>query len=452
MRVPFTHASILAGCLGLALAWPAPAGPADPTFLREVMLLLGVAATVSGIVVAVIAWQSRAWSPTLLAVGCVSMAIGVVGRFVCVEPGLGLRPSDGAMWMPVFGMLAGAVWFALAVRPGWPTDAAQSARVRAVMGLGVALAVGGCTLLAFVPSIVPGDLVSRLMVGIAAPGYLYAGMRFLSVYRFLRLPSQLTTMVGAFFFAPSLAVAAVGGVPGVSPWMVELFMLLGAAMPVTGFIIEQRARPGLRTMVFGLFLPGAVASMRRGYPEELSVLVEDIAAYDGELRGHVDRVADLSTQLAARMGLPSSDIRGVMLAAQLHDIGKLFVPVNVLRKPGALDDAEWAIVRKHSAMGAAVVARTAAISSAARAVCEHHERWDGTGYPGGAHGVEISQAARIIAVADVFDALRSARSYKGAWSEQDALAEVRRGAGESFDPSVVEHLEALVGDSTAAAA
>ena len=429
--------------VALALVAASPSGVPDTAYLVPLTFGVAVAASVFGTVVGVIAWRSGQWAPSMLALGCISMAVGGVARFVCADAGLGLSPAAAGL-MPLVGMLLGGAWFFLCVQAWWPSGNGRRKYAHLTMILGVALAVVSVALLAIVPSLAPAPVVLRTLAGLAAAGYVAAGWRFLSVWRFLRLPSQFTTLCGAFLFAPSVVVLAAGGVPGVRPWQLELVMLAATAMPVSGFIIEQRARPGLLTMVHGLFFPGALASMRRGYPREMVLLVERIGAYDGPLLGHVDRVADLSTRIAVRLGFDASAVRDVMLASQLHDVGKLFVPRAILDKPGKLDADEWRIVRGHSLEGAKLIARVPELATAARAVAEHHERWAGGGYPAGAQGDAITPAARIIAAADVFDALTSARAYKDAWPVPDALAELEHGKGGDFEPRVVEALRALV--------
>ncbi len=443
--------AVAAACQSVAVAWPAPAGGASAAFVRETTLLVGCAGALFGLIVASIAWRSRAWAPSLLALGCLSMATGGIARFVFADTGLGLRPGAGAGAMPLLGLLLGGVWFFLATQTCWPTGSRESRRVRVLLAAGVMPAIGGCVALALMPSLAPSPHTARVLAGLVAPGYLFAGYRFFSVWRFLRLPSQIATAVGAAIFAPATIMAAAGGLPGLHPWHVELIMLAIAALPVSGFIIEQRARPGLRTMIFGLFLPGAIDNMRRGYPRQMTALTERIGAYDGALRGHVDRVADLSTRIAINLGMDAAGVREVMLASQLHDVGKLFIPRAILAKPGKLDDAERTIVQRHSALGADVVARVPELAAAARGVGEHHERWAGSGYPANRRGDEIAQAARIIAVADVYDALRSTRSYKREWGVNEALSEIERQSGIDFEPRVVYALLRLVANGADAA-
>ncbi len=122
----------------------------------------------------------------------------------------------------------------------------------------------------------------------------------------------------------------------------------------------------------------------------------------------------------------------------LHDIGKVGIPESVLCKPGPLTDDEWTIMRAHPAIGAQIVEPIRFLQGAVEIVFTHHERWDGAGYPTGLVGEQIPLAARVFAVADSFDAMTSDRPYRSALSFDQALEEIRRGAGTQFDPTVVE--------------
>jgi len=124
--------------------------------------------------------------------------------------------------------------------------------------------------------------------------------------------------------------------------------------------------------------------------------------------------------------------------ALLHDIGKIGVPDNILRKPAALSEAEWVTMRKHPEFGARIVAGIPFLEDVARIVRHHHERWDGRGYPDGLAGEDIPLGARIFAVADSFDAMTSDRPYRRAMTIDEARAEVARCRGTQFDPTVAD--------------
>jgi HD-GYP domain-containing protein (c-di-GMP phosphodiesterase class II) len=168
------------------------------------------------------------------------------------------------------------------------------------------------------------------------------------------------------------------------------------------------------------------------------VLLQALAERHPELAPHVGIVADMAEATALALGLTDEDVRNVRLGAELHDVGKVAVPEAILRKPGPLDDDEWAFMRRHTLIGERIIAAAPALETVARIVRSSHERWDGGGYPDAIAGEEIPLGARIVAVADAFDAMTSRRPYCEPRSETDALDELRRCASGQFDPVVVE--------------
>jgi putative two-component system response regulator len=173
---------------------------------------------------------------------------------------------------------------------------------------------------------------------------------------------------------------------------------------------------------------------------------------DDDTFEHTERVARTAAALTDLLGLPRRDVQLMQQAAPLHDIGKLGVSDTILLKPGRLTDEELKTMRLHAALGAQILSGSSSdvLQLAERIALTHHEWWDGGGYPRGLKEDEIPQCGRIVALADVFDALTHARPYKEAWSVDRAVAEVHRLRGVQFDPAVVEafdHLDAeeLVG-------
>jgi len=158
---------------------------------------------------------------------------------------------------------------------------------------------------------------------------------------------------------------------------------------------------------------------------------------DHETEGHSQRVTLLSLQLAREMGLGGEALKTIRRGALLHDIGKIGVPDAVLNKPGPLTDEEWVVMRRHPEVALELLADIDFLAPALEIPHRHHERWDGGGYPDGLAAEAIPLAARIFAVADVWDALRSDRPYRKAWDDERALAYIRDQSGAHFDPNVV---------------
>jgi len=175
----------------------------------------------------------------------------------------------------------------------------------------------------------------------------------------------------------------------------------------------------------------------------LHALTRSIDAKDAYTRGHSQRVAELSRDLARRIGLPDEQCERVYLSGLLHDVGKIGVPETVLTKPGRLTDDEFAAIRKHPAIGAQILGNIRQLQDIIPGVLSHHERWDGHGYPHLLSGDNIPLVGRIISVADSFDAMSSTRTYRPALPLNTVLAEITRCAGAQFDPALAKVFVAL---------
>jgi putative two-component system response regulator len=167
-------------------------------------------------------------------------------------------------------------------------------------------------------------------------------------------------------------------------------------------------------------------------------LARTVEARDNYTEKHLRRVADRAVEVARRVGMSERDVEGVRLGGLLHDLGKIAVPDSVLLKKGPLDRAEFALVKKHPEAGAEIVRPLRAFSGPEPAVLHHHEHFDGTGYPYGLKGSAIPLAARIVAVADAFDAMTTDRPYRAAITPIGAFQRLEDGRGEQWDPDIVD--------------
>lgn len=204
-----------------------------------------------------------------------------------------------------------------------------------------------------------------------------------------------------------------------------------------GWLRRRRAQRQIRSATELLFLsddrPTLTKERRAGLIRWLAAAIE---AQDPYLNGHSRRVANHSARIARTLGLPSSDVVKIMAAAAMHDIGKLQVPSSILNKPGPLADTEFDLVRRHAEEGAKIVSALGDPELTA-IVRHHHERVDGNGYPAGLVGDEIPLGARIVAVADTFDALTSARPYRPAARHKVAMGVLLDAGGTQLDPVAV---------------
>jgi diguanylate cyclase (GGDEF)-like protein len=168
------------------------------------------------------------------------------------------------------------------------------------------------------------------------------------------------------------------------------------------------------------------------------VLMQVLNERTPDLHQHVNGVGLLVMDVAREFALDSDQLDEVLRAAELHDIGKLAIPDEILHKPGPLSSSEWQFMRQHPIIGERILSADAALRPVARLVRASHERWDGGGYPDGLAGSAIPLGARIIAACDAFEAMTCNRCYQAARSTGDAIAELRRNAGTQFDPTVIE--------------
>ena len=185
-------------------------------------------------------------------------------------------------------------------------------------------------------------------------------------------------------------------------------------------------------------LDKALEEIENSYRMTLKALVQALETRDFETHGHSERVVTFSLRLGYELGLDKDALRDLELGALLHDIGKIGVPDAVLRKPAKLNDEEWNKMKLHPLHGQKILRNIGFLEGATRVVSQHHEKWDGSGYPAGLRGEEIDIGARIFSVVDAFDAMVSDRVYRKGCSYEDAVAELERFAGTQFDPVIVE--------------
>jgi hypothetical protein len=190
-------------------------------------------------------------------------------------------------------------------------------------------------------------------------------------------------------------------------------------------------------------------ALKRTHRDTVAALSRSIEAKDVYTGGHVERVASLSVGLARRLGFDGDDLEAIEIGALLHDIGKLGMPESILNKPAPLSEAEWVVMRRHPLISETILSEVALHPFVRQIARSSHERIDGNGYPDGLQGDAIPPAARIVLVADAYDALTSTRAYRPARSTAEALEEIRAHAGTQFCADVVAALDAVAREEPA---
>jgi putative two-component system response regulator len=201
--------------------------------------------------------------------------------------------------------------------------------------------------------------------------------------------------------------------------------------PVMPAIVKARVKAHLSLV--------RLSQLETSYRDAISMLGDAGHYNDNDTGVHIWRMADFAMALAAGKGWSPETCRMMQLAAPMHDTGKIGIPREILAKPGALTAEEWLVMKTHSQIGHDILARSHApvFRLAAEIALHHHEKWDGGGYPRGLAGQDIPESARIVAIADVFDALSMRRPYKDSWSYERVMQTIQAGAGSHFDPEIV---------------
>ena len=296
-----------------------------------------------------------------------------------------------------------------------------------------------------VPRLVPPRLMSQelflngsLVVVLALTAF--STWRYYRHFRLSRLPMSHAATLGSVLMFQAQLSMHLGPTWHTSWWLYHMQLLAGFGALFWALVSEYaRGRSSNRSMQ-SLTVSGELEQIKAGYADVVRALATSLEVRDPYTHGHGHRVAALSVMIGQQLRLKPARLRALAQGALLHDVGKIGVPDDVLCKPGSLTESEFAEIKKHPTLGAHMLA-SAFSGSIERAVIRHHHEWyDGTGYPDGLRGAQIPFEARIAAVADVYDALRSNRAYRAAWEREQTRDLIRRESGTHFDPTCVDAL------------
>ena len=232
----------------------------------------------------------------------------------------------------------------------------------------------------------------------------------------------------------------------VSWWDYHVYLLVGFGAAVYALARRTRADRAVTDVLGSAFSDDPFEHIVHGYPEALRALVKAVEIKDSYTHGHSERTAHIATELGLRMGLPPDTLRVIARGAYLHDLGKIGIPDHILNKPGRLTEDEREVIETHPQLGYEMAAGSAPLAETLGVILHHHERFDGNGYPHGLTGKDVPIEARVVTVADVWDALTSDRAYRKGWSASEALAHIEAGRGTHFDPLVVDAMVSLAAD------
>jgi len=271
--------------------------------------------------------------------------------------------------------------------------------------------------------------------------------RYLQAYFFARLPSHAAVVLALALLIDVQVSLTWGRVWHLSFWIYHASYAVAFIVLFAGWALEVARAGNVKVIAEALCMRDALAQLNRGRPAPLVELADAIEAKDAATLGHVSRVSSYALTIGRELGLPAWELRSLVLAAQMHDVGKIGTPDAILGKPGSLTDDEYAVVKEHAARGEEIASMVAVLQPIKEVIRHHHERVDGGGYPDGLKAERIPLHSRIIAVADTFDALTSKRPYRDASAPPAAQAELRRIAGSQLDAVCVEALLTLLARS-----
>jgi uncharacterized membrane protein len=417
----------------------------SPRFHLLVVSGIAACALVLALAAAVAAARDGRGGPVLLAIGCVCVGTLMLAHGL-TTPGMLGQPLN--MWVGRLGSLAligFAICLALAAWEGGPVARAVARAPR----LSLATATTGLVLIAtgivLDPTMLAGtrplpaeDLVRTVILGASSLSLLVTGSIHWRRWRLGRDRIELSLVLASWLAMSAILSLGFGMLWRLSWWDYHVYLLAGFTATALAVIVEYRRSRSLAQVVSGISVRDPLEQIARGHPEALDTLIGAVEAKDRYTHGHSRRVAELSSRIGITLGLEPEALRGLHQGASLHDVGKISVPDQILNKPGELSDDEWEAIKEHPVVGWGLAQRAPSLRDSLAAIRHHHERWDGTGYPDRLGGDAIPLAGRIVAVADVWDALTSDRAYRPAWDPERAITHIAGGAGILFDPECVE--------------
>jgi hypothetical protein len=406
--------------------------------------LTAVAATGAAVVLTAVGVRRRDGRAVLVGTAFTAMA-ALLALHGLATPGIILGPNglvsfSGGATLPVGGAV-----LALAALPALRGPAG----IRPLLWLEGALLTGIAALGvigSLFPSLVPAvpAPASAAAIAVLAAGlvfYAILGLRALHTFLLTRRGADLLVAVGLAWLAGALVAALVLDFTQLGWWVGHGLELVGIALVGGAVGLDLHRGVQSRPLVGDLRGSELVAAEEDFLGSHIRALTVRLAEKDEYTEEHTRRVALRAVQLGEELGLPPGRLRSLAAGGLLHDIGKLSVPDEVLKKPGPLDEDEYAVVQRHPELGRRLLRELGGFGEGVlRLVHDHHERLDGSGYPQGLGAAELDLDTRILAVCDVYDALISTRVYRAAWSAERALDFLCEQAGTVFDARCVEAL------------
>jgi hypothetical protein len=408
-----------------------------------------ILATVAALSLTIVGWR-RNDARTVLVGTAFSVMAALLALHGLATPGM-IMGYEGGLGAFTGGatLLLGAAVLALAALPTVTEPQSVNRLVVLQIVLIVAIAILGAVGMLF-PTVVPDvpEAGGTLALSLLAAGlllYAFLGLRAINTYLLTRRRADLLVVLGLSFLATSLVAALVLTYMQLGWWLGHAFELFGIALVGIPIAVDlSRAQPS-RSLTGGPRAGELVQAEQAFLGARVRALTLRLAEKDEYTEGHTRRVALRAVLVGEELGLPPNRLRSLATGGLLHDIGKLSVPDDILKKPGSLDQDEFEVIKRHPEWGHRLLGELGGFSDLVRRlVLDHHERLDGAGYPNGRTALELDLETRILTVCDVYDALLSVRVYRDAWTHQKAIGLLHEQTGTAFDPGCVAALERVL--------
>ena len=415
----------------------------SPHLFFWLVLVITTLCAIGGLTVVAIGWRRRLAEIAILGTSITSSSLLAVVHGL-TTPGVIYGPNTAIVVsafvsVPVAVLVAAPVIFP---------------ELRASRGIGVhwqawtvgALLVAGAMAAGLLlgPNVVPGpgpsNPLTYLVVAVSLTGTFALGARNLRLYRIGRRHASLVASIGFLYLGLSSLVWFSTGAFSIAWWGAHLIDALGIVAAILGLAFAHFADRSLARTLSPILNRDPLVALELGLTPTVHRFIAALDEKDSITRDHVVRVGELAMRVGTRHELKADQLRTLGLGALLHDVGKLLVPDEILRKPGSLTTDEFETIKRHTIDGAELMAGSPLLAPAAPLVRSHHERADGRGYPDGLSGNQIPVEAAIIAVCDSWDAMTYTRHYRAALEPDQARETLREGAGAQWDGLAVDLL------------
>lgn len=290
-----------------------------------------------------------------------------------------------------------------------------------------------------ISNFIPIDLapLNYLMALLTVFLYLWAAKRYFQQFRLVKFPLHAAIVFGSFMLSVTECFMVTTMMWTLAWWLYHVVLAVSALMLLFGIIAQYRSNLSVTQTFHQVNGYPSSDQLRISISSSMQNLIVATETKDEYTAGHNYRVAMYGLQLAQAMNLDSELLRALARGGLIHDVGKIQIPSEILNKPGKLDTDERTVIEQHPLIGYEMCKYIGFMTEELSVIRHHHEKWDGTGYPDKLKGTEISLPARILAIADVYDALTSRRSYREPWSQERTLQIIVEGSGTHFDPECV---------------